>query len=62
MDTRDGNLSREKLVKECGDVLYYLCRIMRAHGIMPSEALAGNKEKVEGRLIRGTLHGSGDDR
>lgn len=59
---RDGNLSRTKLVKECGDVLYYLTRIMRAHNIMPSEALQENMIKVEGRLVRGTLHGSGDDR
>lgn len=59
---RDGQLSREKLVKECGDVLYYLTRIMRAHNIMPSEALTENMIKVEGRLVRGTLHGSGDDR
>ena len=59
---RDGNLDRENLKKELGDVLYYLVRLMRYFGFQPSEVLAANVEKLESRRERGVLRGSGDNR
>lgn len=59
---RDGELDKEKLKKELGDVLYYLCRIAREFDMQPSEVVQSVVEKVIGREQRGTRRGSGDDR
>lgn len=61
-EERDNNVDRTRLMKELGDVGYYWVRICTAHGFKPSEILAANVEKIDGRLERGTLHGNGDDR
>lgn len=60
---RDGNpIDHKNLTKELGDVLYYLVRIATAYGIEPQSLLEANVEKLDGRLKRGTLKGSGNDR
>ena len=59
---RDGKEDREHLKKELGDVLYYLAMIGETFGIPLSEVVAGNQEKLNGRIERGTLQGSGNDR
>lgn len=59
---RDNTFERDLVVKELGDVLYYAVRIARYFGITPSEMIASNIEKLEGRHARGTLQGSGDNR
>ena len=59
---RDGTFDRDHLCKELGDVAYYWARLCVAFGMQPSEVLAANVEKLEGRLQRGTLRGSGDNR
>lgn len=61
-EVRDGTPCKEQLTKEAGDVLYYLCMILKRHDIWPSEALVACREKIMGRLQRDTLRGSGDDR
>jgi NTP pyrophosphatase (non-canonical NTP hydrolase) len=59
---RDGTFDREHLKKELGDAAFYLFRLCRAFGLQPSEVLAANIDKLEGRRERGTMRGSGDDR
>ncbi len=60
--TRDGKEDREQLKKELGDVLYYLAMIADTYNIPLSEVAARNREKINGRIVRGTLRGSGNDR
>ena len=64
---RDGNGkltedSKREIVKEMGDVLWYLATISRYMGVPFSEVAEGNIEKLSGRLERGTIHGKGDNR
>ncbi len=60
---RDGTEpDRDLFKKELGDVLYYWARIVRQFGFQPSEVIAANVAKLEGRRERGTLRGSGDNR
>lgn len=54
--------SLNKLKKELGDVFYYLVKICNQYKIKPSEIIKINRDKIYGRIERGTLHGSGDDR
>ena len=62
---KDGQIAGEDhrlMVKEVGDVLWYLSAVCRELGISLEHAAKVNLEKVDGRHDRGTLHGSGDDR
>lgn len=59
---RDGDLNRDALKKELGDVLHYWARIAREFGITPTEVMYDNIEKIASRKERGTFHGSGDYR
>jgi NTP pyrophosphatase (non-canonical NTP hydrolase) len=62
---RDGDTpeKRKAIVKEIGDNLWYIPRLLEELGnySMAQTALE-NVEKLHGRLERGTLHGDGDDR
>jgi NTP pyrophosphatase (non-canonical NTP hydrolase) len=53
---------RMKLIKELGDVLWYLARTADEIGIDLSEIAASNVEKLEDRRQHGKIHGSGDNR
>lgn len=53
---------KEAIVKELGDVMWYVASIARYLDVPLSEVARKNVEKLQGRLKRGTLHGSGDDR
>lgn len=53
---------KEAIVKELGDVMWYVASIARYLGVPLSEVAEKNIEKLDGRLKRGTLHGSGDNR
>jgi NTP pyrophosphatase (non-canonical NTP hydrolase) len=57
---RDGTLDLEILKKELGDVLYYLTYIGRAFGFTLDEIIMANVNKLNDRLARGTMRGSGD--
>lgn len=59
---RDNFLDLPALIKELGDVLFYWTKICTRFGFLPSEVIAANKAKLNGRAARGTLRGSGDDR
>ena len=53
---------RTLLLKECGDVLWYLQKMSRMLGSNLQEVAEMNIEKLNSRLERGKLHGSGDNR
>jgi NTP pyrophosphatase (non-canonical NTP hydrolase) len=53
---------RTALIKEVGDVLWYLGAACRELGITLSEAAAINLEKLADRTERDVLRGSGDER
>ena len=56
------NDDRESIVKELGDVLWYVASIARYMDVPLSEVAAKNITKLDGRLQRGTVHGEGDER
>jgi len=52
----------EQIVKEMGDVDWYLSRICNLLGLSRENILARNVDKLKSRQQRGTLHGDGDNR
>lgn len=62
---KDGVVSDEDgelVVKELGDVLWYIASISRYLGVSLSEVAKGNIEKLESRYKRNMIHGEGDKR
>lgn len=62
---KDGVLSdqdKTEIIKELGDVLWYVSALSHYLGISLEEVAAGNLEKVIGRRERGVTHGKGDNR
>jgi NTP pyrophosphatase (non-canonical NTP hydrolase) len=59
---RDGTYDQNALEAEIGDVFWYLCRLADELGVDSEDILQRNKEKLESRLARGVLGGSGDNR
>ena len=62
---KDGVLSEEDLlgvVKELGDVLWYVAALARELGVNLQRVAELNLAKLTLRHANGTLHGSGDDR
>jgi NTP pyrophosphatase (non-canonical NTP hydrolase) len=53
---------RELILKELGDVLWYLNQIAEKLGSSLQEVAALNVSKLAGRKERGTLRGSGNNR
>ena len=53
---------KQEMVKELGDVLWYLSAILYYLDIPFEDAAAQNLEKVLSRKARGTVRGSGDNR
>jgi NTP pyrophosphatase (non-canonical NTP hydrolase) len=53
---------RNKLVKEMGDVLWYLAAVGWVFGVTLEEVARTNLAKLDDRAKRGVLKGSGDDR
>jgi NTP pyrophosphatase (non-canonical NTP hydrolase) len=61
----DGSFSDESrlsLLKELGDVVWYIASLASEIGVDMSEILAENYHKLELRAQRGVLGGSGDNR
>ena len=54
--------SREEIVKELGDVLWYIAMIAEYLEVPLSEVAKMNIDKLESRYNRNKLHGSGDNR
>ena len=63
---RDANRSlypiQNDLMKELGDCLWFVASIAKLYDVKLSDVAKMNIEKLEGRLQRGTIGGSGDDR
>ena len=53
---------RAAVAAELGDVLWYLTRVAAETGSSLEGVVRGNLDKLNGRLQRGTLQGSGDAR
>lgn len=61
----DGVLTEERreiLIKEMGDVLFYLASMSRRLNTNLEEVAKTNIWKIKDRAARGTQHGSGDNR
>lgn len=61
----DGELSEGRrviLVKELGDILWYVSKMAGRLGVTLEQVAVCNIEKIEDRVQRGTQHGSGDNR
>jgi NTP pyrophosphatase (non-canonical NTP hydrolase) len=50
------------IIKECGDVLWYMARLLDKFDIPFSVVAGTNIEKCMDRMKRDVLHGDGDDR
>lgn len=59
---RDGNIDKEAVVFELGDVLYYLTRLANVMGATLGDVQNKNVQKLTDRARRNVLHGSGDNR
>jgi NTP pyrophosphatase (non-canonical NTP hydrolase) len=59
---RDGVLNRDSLIRELGDVLWYVAALARDIDCSLSEIAAGNIDKLTSRASRGVIGGSGDNR
>lgn len=62
---KDGKASeedRQEIVKELGDVMWYLAGIARYMEVDFSEVAKRNLDKLEDRIQRGKIGGSGDNR
>ena len=60
---RDGKLvSGEEVIKELGDVVFYVAALANYYDSGLDEVLQKNVDKLNSREERGTLGGSGDNR
>ena len=53
---------REGLLKELGDVLWYLANLSDMLGFTLEEVASSNLEKLRDRALRGVISGEGDER
>lgn len=53
---------RQAIKKELGDVLFYIAMMAQEMGGSLEDVAVLSVHKIEGRVARGTLGGSGDDR
>ena len=51
-----------QLNKELGDVLWYVSETAKKFGFTLEEIAQTNVDKIQGREVRGTIHGDGDNR
>src|SRR5690554_1806062 len=56
---RGGDLDREKVVKELGDVLWYVTEMCNILDISLEGVFLENQQKLQSRKDRGVLHGHG---
>ena len=59
---RDGVYDQKALEAELGDVLWYVARAAEELGVYLSDVAKFNVDKLEDRLARDVLKGSGDNR
>lgn len=58
----DAPLNRDELVKELGDILWYIASMATDIDVDLSEVAAANIKKLSDRKQRGVIKGSGDNR
>lgn len=54
--------AKEEIKKELGDVMWYIASMCQNLGITMESVATANIEKLQSRHLRGTVHGSGDNR
>tara|TARA_R100001377_G_scaffold34013_1_gene18718 strand:- start:14 stop:388 length:375 start_codon:yes stop_codon:yes gene_type:complete len=54
--------SNKDIIKELGDVMFYVTALANYHGSDLGEVIEENVKKLESRQARGKLKGNGDDR
>jgi NTP pyrophosphatase (non-canonical NTP hydrolase) len=62
---KDGKLSAEdraEIVKELGDILWYVASVSELLGANIEMVASSNLEKLQSRKTRDQIHGSGDNR
>ena len=59
---RDGELDRESVQKELGDVMFYWTALHNLLGLCPDHTINTNINKLTDREARGVQRGSGDNR
>jgi NTP pyrophosphatase (non-canonical NTP hydrolase) len=59
---RDKKLNEEQLIKEIGDVMWYMARLTNSFGYSLEDVARMNISKLKSRQERNKLHGEGDDR
>lgn len=59
---RDGVFEPEEVVKELGDVLWYISRLCNAMGYEMGDVANRNYNKLRDRQQRNVIQGSGDNR
>ena len=58
----EGNINKEELTNELGDVLWYLAMIASRYNITLNDVAASNLAKLFDRKERGVIKGKGDKR
>ena len=58
----EGNIDRDILIKELGDVLWYIAQVGKSYNIDMEEVAVTNIKKLTDRKERGVITGSGDNR
>ena len=61
-DVEGFELKKIAIASEIGDVLWYCAMMAKEVGVSLDEIMKENLKKLHGRKVRGTLHGSGDNR
>jgi len=61
-DIEDYELKKIAIASEVGDVLWYCAMLAKEVGVPLNDIMKENLKKLHGRKVRGTLHGSGDNR
>lgn len=59
---RDGSIDVDALVKELGDIIWYIVGLANLFDVSFDEILKDNVQKLQDRKKRGKLQGSGDKR
>ena len=53
---------KKEIIKEVGDVLWYIAALLSDLGVTMDDAAVGNLEKLFSRKERGVINGNGDNR
>jgi len=61
-DVEGFELKKAAIASEVGDVLWYCAMLAKEVGVPLNDIMKENLKKLHGRKVRGTLHGSGDNR